>query len=88
MWKYYSMAEQQHLTLNTGTQMPVVGLGTWKSEHGEVGAAVRCALEVGYRHIDCASIYGNEAEVREEIIIMCCQSYSWNIRLIAILHTV
>ncbi|KAM4067122.1 aldo/keto reductase family protein [Hirsutella rhossiliensis] len=50
-------------TLNSGDQMPAVGLGTWRSKPSEVRAAVEAALRVGYRHIDTAAAYGNEAEV-------------------------
>ena len=55
-------------SLNNGTQVPVVGLGTFQGESGESPKqAVLAALKLGYRHIDCANAYGNEKEVGEAI---------------------
>lgn len=57
---------QKNQTLNNGNTIPNLGLGTWKSGKNVVGDAVRFAItKAGYRHIDCASVYGNEKEIGE-----------------------
>ncbi len=45
----------------------MLGLGTWKSAKGEIYQTVRKAIEIGYRHFDCALIYGNEHEIGQAI---------------------
>ncbi|KAI3667063.1 hypothetical protein L6452_42106 [Arctium lappa] len=49
--------------LSNKTKIPSVGLGTWQADPGLVGDAVAAAIKIGYRHIDCAQIYGNEKEI-------------------------
>lgn len=51
------------LTYRNGDQMPILGLGTWKADPGQTYAVVREAIQVGYRHLDCATLYGNEPEI-------------------------
>ncbi|HEX6684970.1 MAG TPA: aldo/keto reductase [Candidatus Limnocylindrales bacterium] len=47
----------------TSKQMPLIGFGTWQATGRRGYEATRYALEIGYRHIDTATMYGNEAEV-------------------------
>src|SRR6266700_5051101 len=53
-------------TLSSGARIPAIGLGTFGSyhvTHSEVADAVRYAVSLGYRHFDCASVYGNEDRI-------------------------
>ena len=50
-----------------GATIPAIGLGTWRLRGDEAVRAVQVALDVGYRHIDTAAMYGNETEVGEAI---------------------
>ncbi|WP_396917888.1 aldo/keto reductase [Mycolicibacterium sp.] len=55
------------IELNDGTSIPQLGLGVYKIEPDRTAAAVRTALEAGYRHVDTAEMYGNEREVGQGI---------------------
>jgi diketogulonate reductase-like aldo/keto reductase len=63
------MANATVFTLNNGVKIPGVGFGTFANEgaKGETYKAVMCALKIGYRHLDCAWFYLNEAEVGDAI---------------------
>jgi len=53
-------------TLYNGAKIPVIGLGTFGSDNYDattIAQAVKMAIKMGYRHIDCASVYGNEKEI-------------------------
>lgn len=62
------MKEQQiYTTLNTGVKMPLLGLGVYDMYKKEAEEATLCALEIGYRLIDTASMYENEVEIGNAI---------------------
>lgn len=85
---YETAPLQPTLTLSNGETMPLLGLGTWKADEGQVYTAVKKALRCGYRHIDCAAYYNNEGEIgraleeifaegwvrREEVFIVRCDT--------------
>lgn len=53
--------------LSNGVEIPKLGLGTWLIDDGQAAQALRDAVSIGYRHIDTAQVYGNEAGVGEGI---------------------
>jgi 2,5-diketo-D-gluconate reductase A len=55
------------LLLNDGREIPQLGFGVFQIEPGDTAQAVKTALDLGYRHIDTAQMYGNEAEVAQGI---------------------
>ncbi|KAM1814909.1 hypothetical protein EV2_028988 [Malus domestica] len=55
------------ITFSSGFKMPVVGMGAWRMEGNEIRDLVINALNVGYRHFDCAADYKNEPEVGEAL---------------------
>jgi 2,5-diketo-D-gluconate reductase A len=57
------MVERVTVDIGGGHRLPIVGLGTWNVVGDDVGPSVRTAIECGYRHIDTAYGYDNEAEI-------------------------
>ncbi|MFB2643863.1 aldo/keto reductase [Shewanella bicestrii] len=61
------MILNETFTLSNGVQIPKLGLGTWMIGNNDAAQTVRNAIEAGYRHIDTAQAYGNEAGVGEGV---------------------
>ena len=61
------MSEVPNITLNDSNTIPQLGFGVFQIEPEDTAKAVREALDIGYRHIDTAEMYGNEKEVGEAI---------------------
>ncbi|GFG64614.1 oxidoreductase [Mycobacterium kubicae] len=61
------MSKIPTIELNDGAHIPQLGFGVFQIEPKETAAAVAAALEIGYRHIDTAQMYGNEKEVAQGI---------------------
>lgn len=68
------MSSQPMVKFNNGLQYPVLGLGTWQatpdineSELTEIYEAIKTAIDIGYRHFDCAAYYHNEKSVGKAI---------------------
>ncbi|XP_010531486.1 PREDICTED: NADP-dependent D-sorbitol-6-phosphate dehydrogenase-like [Tarenaya hassleriana] len=55
------------VTLSSGFKMPIVGLGVWRMEKKVIRDLIINAINIGYRHFDCAAEYKNEAEVGEAL---------------------
>jgi 2,5-diketo-D-gluconate reductase A len=63
----FSPEQMPLIKLNTGQQMPQLGLGVYKVGQTEAVDLIRAAIGKGYRRVDTAALYGNEAEVGEGI---------------------
>jgi 2,5-diketo-D-gluconate reductase A len=61
------LTAERTVELASGTTMPLLGLGTWQARGSDAVDAVRFALAAGYRHIDTATMYGNERQVGQAL---------------------
>lgn len=59
------MILEETYTLSNGVKIPKLGLGTWLLDDAQAAAAVKAALDAGYRHVDTAQAYENEVGVGE-----------------------
>lgn len=59
------MSKVPTIELNDGVEIPQLGFGVFQIKPDETASAVKTALDIGYRHIDTAEMYGNEKEVRQ-----------------------
>ncbi|CAK9175679.1 unnamed protein product [Ilex paraguariensis] len=55
------------ITLNSGFNMPIIGLGVWRMDDKDIKSLLINAINIGYRHFDCAADYQNEAEVGDAL---------------------
>ncbi|XP_056373669.1 aldo-keto reductase family 1 member C1-like [Hyla sarda] len=65
-----ALKPDSYVVLNDGHKMPVIGFGTYAPEtytKEQAGESTKVAIEAGYRHIDCAFLYGNEVQVGQAI---------------------
>ena len=68
------------MKLNNGIEIPQLGVGTWTLRGATARENVRMALEAGFRHIDTAQMYENEAEVGQGITDSSVPAYSGDTR--------
>ncbi|OBH38821.1 oxidoreductase [Mycobacterium intracellulare] len=61
------MSKVPTIELNDGVEIPQLGFGVFQIKPDETASAVKTALDIGYRHIDTAQMYGNEKQVRQGI---------------------
>ncbi|XP_061990604.1 aldo-keto reductase family 4 member C10-like [Rosa rugosa] len=66
-WNLWNHIEPQASGNEWKGRIPAIGLGTWQSGGDLCVQAVKTALSIGYRHIDCAHLYGNEVEIGEAL---------------------
>jgi len=63
-----NLSPKSRIRLNNQVEIPLIGLGTYTLKGKDVHTAVDAALEAGYRLIDTAEAYGNEAEIGEALL--------------------